>query len=85
MKECKALIFPSIWYEVLPYVIIEAFSTGTPVLASNTGSMSSHLLLMALMAFIFYRAAAKKLKRLLQGFILFLTKKYSMKMHGLIF
>ena len=39
MKKCKAFIFPSIWYEGLPYTIIEAFSTGTPVLSSNLGAM----------------------------------------------
>lgn len=40
MKRCKALIFPSIWYEGLPFTIIEAFSTGTPVIASRLGSMT---------------------------------------------
>jgi glycosyltransferase involved in cell wall biosynthesis len=40
MKQTRALMFPSIWYEGLPYTIIEAFSTATPVLASNLGAMS---------------------------------------------
>lgn len=40
MKKAKALVFPSIWYEGLPFTIIEAFSTGTPVIASNLGSMA---------------------------------------------
>ena len=40
MKKCKALIFPSTWYEGLPFVIIEAFATGTPVIASRLGSMA---------------------------------------------
>jgi glycosyltransferase involved in cell wall biosynthesis len=39
MKECRALIFPSIWYEGLPLTIIEALATGTPVIASNLGAM----------------------------------------------
>jgi glycosyltransferase involved in cell wall biosynthesis len=39
LKECRALIFPSIWYEGFPVTIVEAFSTGTPVIASNIGSM----------------------------------------------
>ena len=39
MKGCRALLFPSIWYEGLPYTIIEAFATGTPVFASAIGSM----------------------------------------------
>jgi glycosyltransferase involved in cell wall biosynthesis len=41
MKKSQALVFPSIWYEGLPYVILEAFSTGTPVLASDLGAMHS--------------------------------------------
>ncbi len=41
MKKCKTLIVPSLWYEGLPFVILEAFSTGTPVLASNLGAMHS--------------------------------------------
>jgi glycosyltransferase involved in cell wall biosynthesis len=40
MKKCKALIFPSIWYEGLPLAILEAFSTGTIVIASNLGAMA---------------------------------------------
>lgn len=39
MKKCKALICPSIWYEGAPFTIIEAFATGTPVIASRLGSM----------------------------------------------
>jgi len=40
MKRCAALIFPSTWYEGLPFVIIEAFATGTPVITSRLGSMA---------------------------------------------
>ena len=39
MKTCKALIFPSVWYEGLPLTIIEAFATGTPVIGSALGAM----------------------------------------------
>lgn len=39
MKACAALIFPSLWYEGLPLTLIEAFSAGTPVIASNLGAM----------------------------------------------
>ncbi|WP_338868981.1 glycosyltransferase [Spirosoma sp. SC4-14] len=41
MQQCQALIFPSIWYEGMPMTIIEAFSLGTPVIASNLGAMAS--------------------------------------------
>jgi glycosyltransferase involved in cell wall biosynthesis len=39
MKRAKAIVFPSICYENLPYTILEAFSTGTPVIASRHGGM----------------------------------------------
>ena len=40
LKKCRAMIFPSVWYEGFPITILEAFSTGTPVIASNLGSMA---------------------------------------------
>jgi glycosyltransferase involved in cell wall biosynthesis len=40
LKKCKALIFPSIWYEGFPLAILEAFSTGTVVIASRLGAMA---------------------------------------------
>jgi len=40
MKKCRALICPSIWYEVVPLTIIEAFAAGTPVIASGLGAMA---------------------------------------------
>lgn len=39
MKACAALVFPSLWYEGLPLTMIEAFSAGTPVIATNHGAM----------------------------------------------
>ncbi|MBE2944378.1 glycosyltransferase family 4 protein [Anoxybacillus flavithermus] len=39
MKKAKYLVVPSIWYEGFPMTIIEAFSVGTPVIASNIGSL----------------------------------------------
>jgi glycosyltransferase involved in cell wall biosynthesis len=39
MSEAQMLIFPSIWHEPFGNSIIEAFSSGLPVIASNTGSM----------------------------------------------
>jgi len=39
MKKCRALIFPSIWYEGLPLTIVEAMATGTAVIASRLGVM----------------------------------------------
>ena len=40
MEECSALIFPSIWFEGMPMTILEAFSLGVPVIASDDGAMS---------------------------------------------
>lgn len=35
----KALIMPSVWYETFGRTTIEAFASGTPVIASNLGAM----------------------------------------------
>lgn len=40
MAHASALIMPSIWYEGFPMTIVEAFSTGLPVIASRLGSMA---------------------------------------------
>lgn len=40
MGASAALVFPSIWYEGFPMTIVEAFSCGTPVIASSLGSMA---------------------------------------------
>ncbi len=37
--EASFLIVPSIWYEGLPKTVVEAYSKGTPVIASNIGSL----------------------------------------------
>lgn len=41
LQKTEALIVPSVCYEGMPMTIIEAFSVGTPVIASNLGAMSS--------------------------------------------
>ncbi|HEX8378662.1 MAG TPA: glycosyltransferase [Pedobacter sp.] len=41
LKNASALIFPSLWYETFGMVVIEAFSTGTPVIASDLGQLKS--------------------------------------------
>jgi glycosyltransferase involved in cell wall biosynthesis len=39
MGRASALVFPSLWYEGMPRVIIESLCRGTPVIASRLGSM----------------------------------------------
>lgn len=35
----RTLVLPSLWYENQPFVILEAFAAGKPVIASNLGGM----------------------------------------------
>jgi glycosyltransferase involved in cell wall biosynthesis len=37
-EQAVALIVPSLWFEVFPLVILEAFRGGTPVICRNLGS-----------------------------------------------
>lgn len=39
MAQAKAILFPSRWYETFGRTIVESFSTGTPVIASNLGGV----------------------------------------------
>ena len=41
LKKTKALIVPSLTYEGQPMTILEAFSTGTPVLVANTKNLDT--------------------------------------------
>jgi glycosyltransferase involved in cell wall biosynthesis len=40
MKDATGLLFPSLWYEGMPMVIVEGLATGLPIIASDLGSMS---------------------------------------------
>ena len=39
MKRAQVLLFPSVWYEVLPLTLIEAYATGLPVIAARIGAV----------------------------------------------
>jgi glycosyltransferase involved in cell wall biosynthesis len=41
IQGASALIFPSIWYETFGMVVIEAFSAGVPVIASDLGNIKN--------------------------------------------
>lgn len=40
LKRSKALLFPSTWYEGMPRTILEAFSTGTPVISTDLDNIN---------------------------------------------
>jgi glycosyltransferase involved in cell wall biosynthesis len=39
IRSATALVIPSVWFEGFPMVALEAFATGTPVIASQLGSL----------------------------------------------
>jgi glycosyltransferase involved in cell wall biosynthesis len=41
LQGASALIFPSVWYETFGMVVIEAFSAGIPVIASDLGNIKN--------------------------------------------
>jgi glycosyltransferase involved in cell wall biosynthesis len=40
MRRVVALVVPSTWFEGFPMVVVEAYATGTPVIASRLGSLA---------------------------------------------
>jgi glycosyltransferase involved in cell wall biosynthesis len=40
LRRSNALVLPSVWFEGLPLVLLEAFAVGTPVIASRIGSLT---------------------------------------------
>jgi glycosyltransferase involved in cell wall biosynthesis len=40
MRTARAVVVPSVWYEVFPRIVCEAYSLGVPVVASRIGSLT---------------------------------------------
>jgi glycosyltransferase involved in cell wall biosynthesis len=40
IKDCEFVVVPSEWYEPSPYVVLQSFSYGKPVVASNMGGLN---------------------------------------------
>lgn len=41
LRTTSFLLFPSLWYECMPYTLLEAFAIGTPLIVSRLGSMET--------------------------------------------
>lgn len=39
LRNCRGVIVPSLWHENFPYVILQAFAAGKPVIGSNRGGI----------------------------------------------
>jgi glycosyltransferase involved in cell wall biosynthesis len=39
LAKAKFVVVPSVWYENFPYVILQAFASAKPVIASNRGGI----------------------------------------------
>jgi len=39
LKNCEFVVVPSIWYDPNPYVVLQSFSFGKPVIASRIGGL----------------------------------------------
>ena len=40
MRQARAVVIPSVWYEHFPFVLLESMATGTPAIASRLGSLA---------------------------------------------
>lgn len=67
LAQCSALLFPSIWFETFGMVIIEAFSKGKPVIASNLGNIPN-IVQDGYNGFLFTPGSDEDLKRKIASF-----------------
>ncbi len=66
MERAIALIVPSVWYETFGMIIMEAFSVGTPVVASKVGALQS-MIQDGVNGFLFPVKDGEKLKKYLHN------------------
>lgn len=64
--DMDVLVVPSVWYENTPFVVLEAFAAGVPVVASDLGGLSE-LIREGENGFLFRAGDAGSLGRLLQS------------------
>lgn len=43
IRNAKAVLYPSLWYEGFPMTVVESFACSTPVIASNTPNLSEKI------------------------------------------
>jgi glycosyltransferase involved in cell wall biosynthesis len=75
LKACKALIFPSTWYEGMPLTLLESFSTGTPVICSDMENLNK-IVKDQYNGLLFNAGSAKSLASTIQSFNKYPNKKY---------
>ena len=75
LKTCKALIFPSTWYEGMPLTLLESFSTGTPVICSDMPNLNQ-IVLDDYNGVLFTAGSPKYLARAVQNFDKCANKSY---------
>ncbi len=40
LRDCRFAVIPSLWYENFPYVVLQAFAMGKPVIGANRGGIT---------------------------------------------
>ncbi|GAB4148710.1 MAG: hypothetical protein Fur0037_17020 [Planctomycetota bacterium] len=66
--QTDVLIVPSLWYENTPFVILEAFEAGVPVVATDLGGMSE-IVTNGVNGYTFPAGDAASLSRLIEGLV----------------
>ena len=68
LSAMDVLVLPSLWYENTPFVVLEAFAAGTPVVATDVGGLAE-IVQHGVNGELFRRGDAGDLARCLQGLV----------------